>query len=268
MDCGLNDKVVLVTGGSAGIGRATALLYGREPGCRVAVTYFSNPEGARETVAAIEAAGGQALAVRLDLGDIASVEKAVADVGTAWGPIDVLVANAVQWPTGRMPFEDTPLDAWDEFFRTNLLGTVRLCQLAAGPMKTRGWGRIVLLSSDLAWDSMKGSARYSTLKAALFGLAANLVAELSPFGILTNVVLPSWTLTDRARSNFPVALQTLAAQAFPTGRVTSPEDVASLVVYLGSGINGHVNGERIKVTGACPLPLLTHLWEKALSPSA
>jgi len=115
---------------------------------------------------------------------------------------------------------------------------------------------------------MKGSGRYSTLKSALFGLAANLVTELSPYDILTNVVLPSWTLTDRARTHFPQAFRDVAAAAFPTGRITTPEGVASLILYLGSGANGHVNGERIRVTGASSLPLMGYLWEQARAAAA
>ncbi len=228
----------------------------------MALTYKSSQERALQTVAGIEEAGGTAMAVQADLGDPEGMGAAVGEIERRFGGIDVLVNNAVQWPAERFSFEEGPPGSWESFFAVNLFGTVRLCQLVIPAMKARRWGRIVLLSSDLAVDSMKGSGRYSTMKAALFGLAANLVVELSPFNILTNVVLPSWTLTERARAHFPQSFREVAAAAFPTGRVTTPEDVASLVLYLGSGANGHVNGEHIRVTGAGSLPLMGYLWEQ------
>ena len=268
MYCGLNGRTVLVTGGSTGIGMATSELFGREPGVRVALTYKSGREGALGAVERIERQGGKAMAVHLDLGDQHGIVRAVGEIEESFGGVDVLVANAVQWPTERFAFEEGPVSGWESFFAVNLSGTVKLCQQVIPSMKARRWGRIVLLSSDLAVDSMKGSGRYSALKAALFGLAANLVTELSPYDILTNVVLPSWTLTDRARTHFPQAFREAATAAFPTGRITTPEDVASLILYLGSGANGHVNGEHIRVTGASSLPLMGYLWEQARTAAA
>jgi 3-oxoacyl-[acyl-carrier protein] reductase len=263
MDCGLVGKTVLITGGSSGIGKATAELFGREPGVRVAVSYRNDRQGALDTVSLIEGQGGSAMAVQMDLGSQAGIVQAVREVEKRFGGIDVLINNAVQWPTERFPFEQGPVSAWESFLSVNLSGVVKLCQAVIPCMKERRWGRIVLLSSDLAVDSMKGSGRYSTLKAALFGLAANLVVELSPFDILTNVVLPSWTLTERAKTAFPKSFQDAAVAAFPTGRITTPGDVASLLLYLGSAANGHVNGQHIKVTGGSSLPLMGYLWEKA-----
>ena len=263
MDCGLEGKTVFLTGGSAGIGRATALAYAREPGVRVAISYLNHQAEAQETVELIQAAGLRAMAVPLDLGKPETIETAIGAISAEFGGVDVLINNAVQWPMARFNLEDGAISEWDSFFATNLSGIVRLCQLVIPGMKAKRWGRIVLLSSDLAIHSMPGSGRYSALKAALFGLNSNLVAELSPFGILSNVVLPSWTLTDRARTQFPASFQEVAVKAFPTARVTTPEDVASLLLYLGSGANGHVNGEHIKVTGGCSLQLMTHLWDEA-----
>lgn len=265
MDCGLNKKTVFITGGSTGIGKATARLYGAEPGVRIAVTYFSNKKGALDTVARIKESGAEAMAVHMDLSDKAVIKEAVEKVRETFGDIDVLIANAIQWPAERYLFEEGPAESWKSFFETNLLGTVKLCQTVVPEMKVRNWGRIVFLSSDLAIHSMKGSGRYSSMKAALSGLAANLVVEFSPYNILTNIVMPSWTLTDRAKSHFPVSFREAAVKSFPTGRITSPEDAASIILYLGSGANGHVNGEHIRVTGGCSLPLMTHLWDQAKS---
>jgi NAD(P)-dependent dehydrogenase (short-subunit alcohol dehydrogenase family) len=263
MDLKLNGKTVFISGGSSGIGQATALAYAREPGVQIAISYYQQQEAALETVRDIERLGARATAVQLDLSDPKSQATALEAIGNKFGGIDVLISNAVQWPTERHSFVEASPESWDSFLSTNLMGVVRLCQAVVPNMKQKNWGRIVLVSSDVAIDSLEGFGAYSTAKAALSGLAANLVVELSSFGILTNVVLPSWTLTDRTKNHVSIERQNLARRAFPTRKVTTPEDVASMIVYLGSGANGHVNGEQIKVTGGASLPLMTYLWDQA-----
>jgi 3-oxoacyl-[acyl-carrier protein] reductase len=187
----------------------------------------------------------------------------VEEVTARTGRLDVLVNNAVQWvdPAQRRRQHELTRQQWEEVVGVNLFGTAQVTQQALPFMQRAQWGRIVTLSSDLALDSMPGSGPYSTLKAALLGFNANLVEEYSAEGILSNVVLPSWTLTARARK-FSPAFQQAAALAFPTRRITEPEEVASLVLYLGSAANGHVNGEAIKVTGKGCQPILTSLFQQ------
>ena len=126
-------------------------------------------------------------------------------------------------------------------------------------MRKNRWGRIVNVSADISYNSMKGAGPYGSLKTALFGFTSNLVEELSADGILSNVVLPSWTLVERAIESFPEEFRREAGKAFPTNRVTTPEDVASVIVYLGSAANRHVNGEHIRVTGRGSQPVLNML---------
>lgn len=262
MDLGMNGRTVLITGGSSGIGRAAALMYGREPGIGVGITYNENESGAMEVVRELETMGARAMAVRLSLEDHESIERAVDAVTSGLGGIDVLVNNAVRWgdPSLRgVRFEDLPFSAWEQSVGANLLGTVAVTRKVIPFMRRRKWGRIVNVSSDLAHESMIGSGPYSSTKAALIGLTANLVTELSADGILSNVVIPSWTMTERALRIFPEELRRRAADAFPTGRVTAPEDVASLIVYLGSAANGHVNGESIRATGHGSMPMLAEM---------
>jgi 3-oxoacyl-[acyl-carrier protein] reductase len=265
MDTRLSGKTILVTGGSLGIGKASALAFGREAGARVALTYFRDEPAAKEVVDSIEGAGGSALAVYMSLADQASIEKAVDSVAGKFGSIDVLVNNAIHWGTGEnrgKNFEDMPMEQWEETVGVNLFGTVRVTQLAVPFMRKNKWGRIVNISSDIGYDSMKGSGPYGALKTALFGFTSNLVEELSADGILTNVVLPSWTLVERAMKNFPEEFRREAAKAYPTNRITTAEDVASMILYLGSGANGHVNGEHIRVTGKNSQPLLNVLMRE------
>ncbi len=253
MDTGLDGKTILITGGSSGIGQATARAFGREQGAQVALTYFQNEARAREVVAAIERDGGSALAVYMSLADHASIGKAVEAVVHKFGGVDVLVNNAIHAGSGRenmgKAFEDMPMHQREEGVGVNLFGTVRLTQLVVPLMRRNHWGRIVNVSADISYDSLKGAGPYGALKTALFGLTSNLVEELSADGILSNVVMPGWVLVERAVAAFPEDFRREAAKAFPTRRITTPEDVASLIVYLGSAANRHVNGEHIRITG-------------------
>ncbi|PSL46568.1 3-oxoacyl-[acyl-carrier protein] reductase [Chitinophaga niastensis] len=262
MDLGLSAKTILITGGSKGIGEATAMAFAKEPGTQVAITYFQGKTQAESIVDKINAAGGKAMAVYMELGNHPSIIQAVEEVVQAWGQIDVLVNNAIQWGNAEYRgkhLEEIPISAWEYVINTNLFSLVKLTQLVLPYMRNRNWGRIVNISSDLAFDSMKGSGAYSALKASLLGLTANLVEEYSPYNILTNTVVPSWTQTEKALQYFPASLHEAMKQAFPTGRITQPEDVANTILFLCSAANGHVNGETIRVTGKGAMPLMNHV---------
>ena len=253
MDTGLRGKIVFVTGGSSGIGRATAVAFGRE-GARVALSYRNDRAGAAETAGMVGEAGGEALTVRYDLADESSIRRAVEEVVERWGALHVLVNNAVRWPGrggsgGVTLFEEVPPERWQEDTRTLLEGAYLTIQAVLPLMRAAGWGRIVNVSSSLAEDGMAGGAPYTAAKAGLHGLTRTLAKELAPAGILANVVMPGLTLTERARRAIPGEVLDGEAARTPTGRLTAPEEVAALVVFLGSAANGHVNGENIRVTG-------------------
>lgn len=262
MDLGLKDKTVLITGGSSGIGKETALTFAREDGVQIVVTYFKGKQAAQELVDTINNSGNKSLAVPLALADFSSIEQAVETIREHFETIDILVNNAVYWGDGSAmgkSFEDIPMQQWSDVVGTNLFGTVRLTQLVLPGMRRQKFGRIVNVSSDIALESMVGSGPYGSLKAALFGLTSNLVVEGSADNILTNVVLPSLTMTEKATQRFPDEFKEAAKAAFPTGRITTPQDVASLIVYLGSSANSHINGEIIKATGKGSQPLLNYI---------
>lgn len=248
----LNEKVVIVTGSSSGIGRAIARQFGSE-GARVVVTYHSDKKGAGETATGITELGGEAMTVRYDLTDDESIEAALEHVGTEWGGVDILVNNAVVWaqtPPGEAPrFEHLDPVDWRHLIRGNLEGVFLTTQRVVPYMKARGGGRIVNISSTIAQDGLPGSAPYASAKAGILGLTTTLAAELGPDGILTNAVLPGITLTERGQAAIPSSVQESVAAETPTNRLTSPEEVADLVVFLASERNGHINGESIRVTG-------------------
>ena len=248
----LEDCVVLVTGSSSGIGRATAIAFGRE-GARVAVTYHTNRKGAEETARLVEQAGGEAMVVHYDLNDGARIKAAVDSTVERWERIHVLVNNAVQWgggsPDGRTVFEDVPPDAWQTMLQTTLAGVYQTIQATLPAMRLAPWGRIINISSTVAEDGLPGAGAYAAAKSGLHGLTKVLAAELGAANILSNVVMPGMTLTERASEVIPHTIREQVAGGTPTRRLTKPEEVASLIVFLGSAANGHVNGEAIRVTG-------------------
>jgi len=247
MDLQLADRVVLVTGGSRGIGRAVARLLARE-GARVAITYRSSADAAAEVAGEIDG-----MAVRLDLADVASIRAAVGAVVERWGRLDVLVSNAMD-PTGLTlfppaRFEDVPTAAWQPFLRTNVDGPYAVAQAVVPAMRAQGFGRIVMVSGTSGLDGLPGAAPLAAAKAALHGLMRTLTKELGPDGILVNVVLPGTTLTEHIAAVLPAAGRAAREQASPIRRLLAPEEVAPAIAFLGSPANTGVTGELVRVSG-------------------
>ncbi|HEX9387826.1 MAG TPA: SDR family oxidoreductase [Anaerolineales bacterium] len=250
MDLQLKDSTVLVTGSSAGIGQATALAFGEE-GARVAVTYYKNRQGAEETANKIRESGGQALVVHYDLANPDSIRSSIEQIQKEWGTLNVLVNNAapmdVAGPTGQL-FEDVPLENWQSMIRRTLEGVTLTIQCALPLMRKSGWGRIVNISSD-GTDGWPGLGPYATAKSGLHGLTRTLAAELGPANILSNVVMPGAVMTERTAKNIPAEQREQIKQGMPTRQLITPEDVAAVIVFLGSPVNRQIIGEIIRVTG-------------------
>jgi 3-oxoacyl-[acyl-carrier protein] reductase len=250
MDLKLKDSTVLVTGSSAGIGQATAIAYGAE-GARVAVTYYKDRQGAENTASKIREAGGQAIIVHYDLANPDSIRSSVGAVAKEWGTLNVLVNNAapmdVAGPTGQL-FEDVPVENWEAMIRRTLEGTVLTIQCALPLMRKGTWGRIVNVSSD-GTDGWPGLGPYATAKSGLHGLTRTLAAELGPANILSNVVMPGAVMTERTQSNIPPEQREQIRQHMPTRQLITPEDVAAVIIFLGSPVNRQVIGEIVRVTG-------------------
>lgn len=251
MQLGLADRNVLVTGATGGIGQVVARLFAAE-GARVAVTYRHDPEPAEKLAAELGAADDRALAVRYALDEPDSIEAAVQTVTERWGGVDVLVANAVRWGVRRTPdtrFEQVPESVWEPVIRDNLTPTIKTVQLVVPGMRERNWGRVVLVSSHIAVDGGRGQEFYGATKSGLHGFARSLAWDVGPDGVLVNVVCPGLTLTERALTGLPEAVRDRETKQTPTGRLSSPEDVAAAIVFLCSGANGNVTGETLSVAG-------------------
>lgn len=250
MDSGLRDTVVLVTGGTRGIGLATARAYAAE-GAKVAVSYRTDRAAAAAAAAGLGPAD-RAMAVRYALEEPDGPAAAVRRVSERWGPVGVLVANAVRRGARRRPgtrCEDVPGGDWEPVLWDNLAGTLRTVRAVLPDMRRTGWGRIVLVSSHVAADGAPGQEFYAAGKEALHGFARSLAWDVAGDGIRVNVVCPGLTATAGVIADLPPAVREHEAGRTPGHRLTTPEEVAAAVVFLGSAANGHINGQTLTVAG-------------------
>jgi NAD(P)-dependent dehydrogenase (short-subunit alcohol dehydrogenase family) len=251
MDLGLTDKVAFVTGGSSGVGTAVARSLATE-GARVAVGFHTGRAEVERLVAELRAAGAPAMAVPHDLADPASSQAAVDAIVEAWGRLDVLVSCAwtpAGWPSpDRLDTELSPAAAWREQLGC-AEGTAQAAQAAIVAMKAGGWGRIVLISSGAAEEGVPGLEAYAAAKASLHALNRSLARGLGRAGILSNVVMPGFVMTERNRQFVPPAAFEQWAGMTPTGRLATVDEVAAIVTFLASAANGSVTGAAVRVSG-------------------
>ncbi|WP_030952499.1 SDR family oxidoreductase [Streptomyces sp. NRRL S-481] len=237
----LDGKTALVTGGSRGIGAATALRLARE-GADVAVGYVNGKEAAEDVVRAVEALGRRAVAVRADAADADEAAGAVATAAEALGGLDVLVNNAGVGVLG--PLETLSLADVDRVLAVNVRGVFLASQAAAARM-TEG-GRIITIGSCMAQRVPgPGGTLYAMSKAALVGLTKALARELGGRGITANLVLPGPTDTDMNPADGPFASGQAAMTAL--GRFGTADEVASTVAYLTGAT--YVTGAEFAVDG-------------------
>lgn len=238
-------RTAFVTGASRGIGRAIA----RDlsvAGHRVACGYANDAAGATETVRAIEAGGGTALAVRVDVRDPASVDAAFTAVEEAFGPVEILVNNAGITRDGlvaRMSDEQ-----WDEVVETNLGGAFHTIRRAAPRMMRARYGRIVNVSSVSGHLGAPGQANYSAAKAGLLGLSRAVARELAARNVTCNVVAPGPIVTAMTDA-MPAEWRSGMEATVPLGRLGTPDEVAAVVAFLCSERAGYVTGALVPVDG-------------------
>ena len=239
----LQGKVALVTGGSRGLGAAIALRLARE-GAAVAITYTSKPDKAQEVVESIEKAGGRALAVQADAGDVAAVQAAVARTAQELGGLDILVNNAGIAPMA--PLDQFSLEDFDRILAVNVKGLFVATQESARHMKEGG--RVINIGSVNS-DSMpfQGGAVYAMSKGAVASLTRGLARDLGPRGITVNNIQPGPVDTDMnpAQGPFAESLTKLLA----VGRYGKAEEVAAMVAYLAGPEAGYVTGANLKIDG-------------------
>jgi len=231
----MTDRIVLVTGGSKGIGLAAAQAFLTE-GCHVHVCARSDPSDLPAGL----------VFHQCDVGEAASVRAMFAAIG---GRLDVLVNNA--GISGVNPLDAEGGDEiWDKILRINLTGTY-LCSKAALPLLPDGTGRIVNVSSSLGLHGSPDQSAYCAAKHGVVGFTRALALSLAPRGITVNAVCPSWVDTDMAARRWREIGMTRedAAGDTPSGRIASPEDVAATILFLASPGARHINGQAIPIDG-------------------
>ena len=235
MELGFRGKIALVTGGANGIGRAIAELLAAE-GAKVYVADLD------ETAAT----GG----IRLDVGDAAAVQRAVGEIVSRDGRLDVVVNNAGILRSGAL--ETTTLADWEALSRVNVGGVYNCCKAAAGPMSAQRYGKILNLGSVSAFKGggSVGGALYGASKAAVHALTKGFAREYGPLGINVNAIAPAVTETPMTQRLFDQpGVRERILQTIPLCRLSELSEIASLAVFLVSDLASYVNGAIVAIDG-------------------
>jgi 3-oxoacyl-[acyl-carrier protein] reductase len=255
MDLGLKGKVALVAGGSQGLGLAVALDFARE-GAKVAICALDDPHlpQASET---IRKAGGDVFAIPADVSDLEQAKNFVRKSVAHFGTVDILVNNAGGPPS--MSFLEIDDELWLRGCRLNLLSTIVMTREAVPILREKRWGRIINMTSIAVKQPIDGLILSNTVRSGVIGFAKSLSNELAPFNITVNSVCPGYTMTDRVRNlskvlaekqgTTPEAIVEKWASEIPMKRIGTPEEFASLVVYLASQQAGYITGAAIQIDG-------------------
>jgi 3-oxoacyl-[acyl-carrier protein] reductase len=247
----LSNQVVLITGGSRGIGAATAKIFAKA-GASVAITYRGRDEKANELLDEIKKLGRKAKAYKGDNSKSEVVRKIVENVLEDFGRIDVLVNNAGIWTYGEIDKMDEKV--WDETMDVNLKGPFLFCRYVVPIMKKQGGGKIINLSSTAGQRGEALHSHYAATKGALISLTKSLSTELGPFNIRVNSVAPGWVDTDMsAEALDDKKLKEEIRRAIPLGRIATAEDIAGPILFLASDLSHHVTGEILNVNGGSVL---------------
>ncbi len=249
MDLGLSGKTALITGGSRGIGRATALTLARE-GCRVGIC-ARGEEMLAATLDELRSISSNVWGATADVTSREDIERFISEGATYFGGLDALVCN-VGGMRGRGLLEASD-EEWSETLDLNLLHSVRAIRASVGYMKERG-GSVVIVSSISGWKPGP-QAQYGTAKAAEIFLASSLAWELAPFNIRVNAVSPGSIMFrgggwDRFKQNYPEQYDEWMKRDLPWQRLGTDQEVADVIAFMLSERSRWINGANIPVDGA------------------
>jgi NAD(P)-dependent dehydrogenase (short-subunit alcohol dehydrogenase family) len=244
-----NEKKVLITGASRGIGRATAVAFA-QAGAQVAVHYHRNQAAARQ--AHVDMPGSGHIVVQADIADPPAVEQMVGTVLSQWGHIDILVNNAGVYfyhPLDSSSYEAWQL-AWQQIIQTNLVGAANVAFCVAKTMIERRAGRIINVTSRGAFRGEPEANAYGASKAGLNAFSQSLAQHLAPYNIYVTAVAPGFVETDMAREILDGPEGEAIRGQSPLNRVAYPEEVAHTILFLASEGAEFVTGGIVDVNGA------------------
>lgn len=252
---GLAHKIVLVTGGSGGLGSALAEAFANQ-GCRVAIA-ARHAEPLQATAEKLARNGAQVLALPSDISRREEVESLDKEIGMRWGAVEILINNA--GVARAVNFADMTDEVWRNTLDTNLTGAYNCCKVFLPAMLQAGWGRIINIASTTAKVGYRQVTAYSASKHGLLGLTRSLALETARHGVTVNAICPGYIDDDRTRRNAEVMAQktgksvnevlALFAASAPQKRLIAPDEVAALALLMASEKLGAMTGQAVNVDG-------------------
>jgi 3-oxoacyl-[acyl-carrier protein] reductase len=241
----LDKKVALVTGASKGIGRAIAIEMARE-GADVVVNYNQSKDNANEVARSIDDMGRKALVIKADVSRANEIEEMKKSVLQEFDGVDILVNNAGTHQ--HLKTWEMDQTEWNRVLRVNLDGVFLCSKTFSAEMRAKKWGRIISISSIVAFTGTDHEAHYGASKAAVAGLTKALALELAPYNITVNAIAPGWIETDMT-SNTKEEEKREALKLVPLGRFGQPEDIAYAAVFLASDKASYMTGQTMHING-------------------
>lgn len=241
----------LITGGSRGIGRETAVLFA-QAGSDVAINYISRDEAAEEVRDQVRKIGRECLMFKTDVSTNGDVKQMIHQIIKKWNQIDVLVNNAGIWTYGEMGNMDEKV--WAETMKINLDSVFYICNAVVPFMKKNRRGGIINVSSTAGVRGEAFHSHYAASKGALIALTKSLAVELAPFNIRVNCVAPGWVDTDMCAEVFAdTKFRKKIEQSIPLNRIALAVDIAGPILFLASELARHITGEIVNVNGGSVL---------------
>lgn len=251
----LRDKIVLITGGSGGLGSALARAFSAQA-CRVVIS-ARDPQRLRAMAEEMARDGAQVLALPCDISDRDAVLDLQKEIAARWGAVQILINNA--GIARAVKFTDMPDDVWDAILKTNLTGAYNCCKAFLPRMLQGQWGRIINIASTAAKVGYSHATAYTASKHGLLGLTRSLALETARLGVTVNAICPGYIDDERTRENARIMAQRtgksvdeileLFADSAPQKRLIAPDEVAALALLIASDKLGAMTGQAINVDG-------------------
>jgi len=242
----LTDKIILITGASRGIGKATALLAAKNH-AKVIINYHVSSNEATDLAEIITKSGGNAITIPADVSNSDDVKRMFRTIKETYGHLDILVNNAGVMKNNLLMM--TPLSEFDEIVAINCKGSFLCMQYAAKMMMKQKSGRIINLSSIVGVNGNAGQIIYSASKAFVIGLTKSAAKELGPFGITVNAIAPGIIDTDLNKIIKEDILYSLVQSNIALKRIGKPEDIAKVILFLSSDLSDYISGQIIGIDG-------------------
>ncbi|MDD8017962.1 MAG: 3-oxoacyl-ACP reductase FabG [Bacteroidota bacterium] len=247
----LINKVVIITGGSRGIGAASAVLFAKA-GANVVFTYTKNEKAAKEIVLNVRNEGRDCLAIKADISKPKNAVSVVKRTIDYFGRIDILVNNAGIWTYGLIG--EMTEKVWKETMAVNLDGLFYMTNAVVPYMKKQRSGKIINISSTAGQRGEAEHSHYAASKGGVISFTKSIATELAPFSINVNSVAPGWVDTELNTSVFKnEKFKEIARKGIPLGRIPTSEDIAGPIVFLASDLARHITGEILNVNGGSVL---------------